>query len=52
MSWYDYLNNQWCYAKLPFEFNGTTALCMYVNKIIKFLIQYYTVQPPEEIHLY
>ena len=36
MSWHDYLINPWCYAKLPFEFNGTTALCIHVNKIIKF----------------
>ena len=36
MSWHDYLSNQWCYAKFPFVFEGTTALCIYVNKIIKF----------------
>ena len=36
MSWHDYLSNRWCYAKFPFEINGTTALCIYVNKIIKF----------------
>ena len=36
MSWHDYLSNGWCYAKFPFEFNGTTALCIYINKIIKF----------------
>ena len=36
MSLHDYLTNRWCYAKFPFEFNGTIALCIYVNKIIKF----------------
>ena len=35
-SWQDYLTNTWCYAKFPFEFTGTTALCIYVNKVIKF----------------
>ena len=36
MSWQDYLTNRWCYAKFPFEFNGTSALCTHVNNIIKF----------------
>ena len=36
MNWQDYLTNTWCYAKFPFEFTGTTALSIYVNKIIKF----------------
>ena len=33
LSW---LTNTWCYARLPFEFIGTTALCIYVNNVIKF----------------
>ena len=37
MSWHDHLTNRWCYAKFPFEFNGTTALYMYVNKNYKVL---------------
>ena len=36
MSWQDYLTNTWCYAGFPFEFTGSTALCIYVNKILKF----------------
>ena len=35
LSWQDYLTNT-CYARFPFEFTGTTALCIYVNKVIKF----------------
>ena len=34
MSWQDYLTNRWCYAKFPFEFKGTNALCIYVNNVI------------------
>ena len=36
MHWQDYLTNTWCYAKFPFEYIGTTALSIYVNKVIKF----------------
>ena len=35
MSWQDYLTNTWCYARFPFEFTRTTALCIYFNKVIK-----------------
>ena len=36
LSWQDYLTNTWCYATFPFKFTGTTALCIYVNNVIKF----------------
>ena len=39
----DYLTNTWRYARFAFEFTGTTALCIYVNNVIKFFntILYY-----------
>ena len=36
MHWKDYLPDTWCYARFPFELNGTTALTIYINKVIKF----------------
>ena len=36
MHWKDYLRDTWCYTRFPFEFNGTTALTIYINKIVKF----------------
>ena len=43
LSWQDYLTNTWCFARFPFEFTGTTALCIFVNKVIKFfnIVLYY-----------
>ena len=32
----DYLTDTWCYTRFPFEFNGTAALAIYINKIVKF----------------
>ena len=34
--WRDYLADTWCYTRFPFEFNSTTSLTIYINKIIKF----------------
>ena len=34
--WRDYLTDTWCYTRFPFEFNGTTSLTIYINKIVKF----------------
>ena len=36
MHWKDYLTDTWCYTRFPFEFNGTNALTIYINKIVKF----------------
>ena len=51
MSWHDYLSNEWCYAKFPFVYKGTTALCIHVTKIINFSTEHYTMQLPLESHL-
>ena len=34
--WKDYLTNTWCYSRFPFEYFGTNAFTMYVNKTIQF----------------
>ena len=36
MHWKGYLTDTWCYTRFSFEFNGTTALTIYINKIVKF----------------
>ena len=51
MSWHDYLSNQWCYAKFPFVFEGTTALYIYMlPKLLHTSTKHYTMQLPLENH--
>ena len=36
MHWRDYLTDTWCYTRFPFKISSTTALTLYINKIVKF----------------
>ena len=36
LHWRDYLTDVWCYSRFPFEYFGTTAFTLYVNKVIQF----------------